>query len=111
MLKKETEKGYTGDRSIVSSQDTEEKDVGHEVEPGSSSTINKVRTTGMTKPIKLMAAGCFIYDVEFKALVEEHQPDLRKVLRRKAVLFLGRTFHNVHTNQEDERSMFDVLSS
>lgn len=58
-----------------------------------------------------MALFCFIYDVEFRNLVEEKKHDVEVDLTRKVDIILADPPYNVRNDQKYDRAEYDTVGS
>lgn len=83
----------------------------NESEPATFSTLRKNERTAMSKTVEVVAFLCSTYNVDFKAVVENHKFGVREGLSLKVKLLLANPPYSLRMDRDDPHAKYNVLKS
>lgn len=87
-----------------------EEDLVDNCESAAFLTLSKTESTEIGKRIKSMAPSCFIYNVNFRTLVQEHKLDVEDDPGMKGDFLLADHLYNVQKDQNNDQTAYYVFS-
>lgn len=90
-------------------ENMKEEDIVQKSDSAASSTVSETRWIELSKLVIAIAGLCFIYNLNVRNLVEEHELGIKENLAIKKKCLLADLPYNVQSSQNDARAAYGVF--